>query len=154
MRLTETIREIVQECLAKGRKFFPRPLMHIHDQSDQESDFLYGVALGLKKINWEIGDPKQFLIRNGIFYLRMKRFRAMRRKFLIRCECGCKLRMSQKPCHGTMDTRTVISREIVMDPCDFILDSQLTRMIHKKRYRFGSWKQAMFSEGGYYARHS
>ena len=38
----------------------------------------------------------------------------MRRNLVIRCQCGKRLRMSQKPCHGTMDDRQVTGRSILV----------------------------------------
>jgi len=117
------VNAVVEECLKRGlpriREKF-HSYQGIHDTEDQTSDFLYGVALGLKKVKWSIGDPIEFLVNNGIFYLRTRRFRAFKKKFSITCECGKPLKMSQKPCHGTMESRSVQRREHIIDFTDLL----------------------------------
>jgi hypothetical protein len=122
MNLTsDKISVLVSESLKQGRKYFPRPLANIQDREDQESDFLYGVALGLVKarrrsFRLRSRSLVQYLVNNGIWTLRRKRFRSMRRKFVYFCQCGKQLGFNQKPCHGTMRDRVIEPFVVTVDP--------------------------------------
>jgi hypothetical protein len=119
MQLSKRMEALVSIAIKKGRRYFPRPLPSIHDAADQESDFLYGVVWGLKKARKRTfkNDEAivQFLINNGIWTVRRRRYYQMRRKLQIFCVCGKQLRMSQKPCHGTLGDRVVRARFLPID---------------------------------------
>jgi len=109
---TEEINAVVQTCLQRGKKRFPRIFPSIYNAEDALSDFLYGVAIGIKKVKqWERADPIAFLVQNGIYSIRVRRFRALGKRLIISCECGKRLKMSQAPCHGTKDTRMIHAGE-------------------------------------------
>ena len=137
---------VVTECIRRGMpriKHMFRAYQGIHDENDQLSDFLYGVALGLKKVkHWRMGDPIEFLVRNGIYYLRTRKFRAFQKKFIIRCECGKRLKMSQKPCHGTMETRSVDRLEYHIDFADPLAVQNSRGLLGVKTIQdgFGDWQ--------------
>jgi hypothetical protein len=105
--------QAVQQVRTGAAHRFFKILPGIYDENDQDSDFLEGVVLGLRRLRrnkWKAQDPVKFLVRNGLWQVRYRRYRAMKRRLLITCQCGKRLRMSQKPCHGTMADRQVRSR--------------------------------------------
>jgi hypothetical protein len=113
------VKEYVAACLKIGPKLFPKPLPTVQDEADQKSDFMYGILLGLRamrrKKKWEVGDPIKFLLRNGIWTVRRKRYRLIARRLQILCKCGKRLKISQEPCHGTMGDRIVQAKIVPMD---------------------------------------
>lgn len=123
---TSSIRELVSKSLQQGRKYFPQPLANIQDREDQESDFLYGVALGLTKMRRRRfrlkrgRNPVQYLVNNGMWTLRRKRVYFMRKRLVIHCQCGKRLKFSQKPCHGTMADRDVQAFIFTTDNDDWL----------------------------------
>ena len=112
----EDMAEIVDKCIAKGKGMFPKPLPNIHDAADQLSDFLYGIQLGMRKVRANSKDIVMYLTTQGIYYLRCKRYKALRKDMAVWCECGKKLNtIESKPCHGTMKTRTLHVKEMCVD---------------------------------------
>lgn len=115
----ERLDELVRKCLRIGKRYFPAPLYGIYDRDDAESDFMYGVVvLGLKKPWWKAGDPTKFLVNNGLWTVRRRRYRVFSRRMQVLCRCGRRLKMNnhtgsfQRPCHGTMADRIVRAREL------------------------------------------
>ena len=160
MRLKrERIDELVRACLKINRdvqeglahRFFPA-LPGIHDEADQESDFMEGVAIGVRKMrkdSWHPEDPIKFLVKNGLWRLRLRRWRAMRRKLVIQCQCGKRLRMSQKPCHGTMDDRRIRGRECpIGSTIDMVsIENELVRKALGTRRTFLTSEDVWFGAG-------
>lgn len=115
MKIPVLTDDIVRACFALGKKRFPQPLPTVYDRVDQESDFMLGLVLGSKKKWWKADNPVLFLTNNGLWTIRRRRYRLMSQKMNILCECGKKLKISQQPCHGTMDTRTVGPKTLIFD---------------------------------------
>ena len=99
--------EIVRACFQLGKKHFPKPWPTIYDRADQTSDFMLGLVHGSKRRWWKAEDPVKFLVKYGVWAIRRRRYRLLSQKFNILCMCGKKLKISQKPCHGTMADRVI-----------------------------------------------
>lgn len=115
----ERVDELVRKCLSIGRRYFPAPLYGIYDHDDAESDFMYGVVvLGLKKPWWKASDPTKFLINNGLWTVRRRRYRVFSRRLQVLCQRGHRLKMNrktgvyQRPCHGTLADRVIKAKEV------------------------------------------
>lgn len=100
---------IVMKCLFIGRKRFPISYPGIFDRNDIESAFMQGINDGLRRIQWDKGDPIQYLIASGIWRMRTERYRSMNKKFIIKCSCGRILDMGKYPCHNE-------AGELVIEP--------------------------------------
>jgi hypothetical protein len=104
--------QVVTECRERGVRRFPEPYPTIFDREDQISAFLYGVTLALYKVDWAKGDPIEFLVNNGIWYLRTQQYRAMGKRMIFKCEgCGRRLYIGDPPCHYSDGKPTGWKRE-------------------------------------------
>jgi len=93
------IASVFTECLRRAKRRFPKSLPSIFDEQDLISAWSYGFYLGWLKVDWNRGDPLEFLIANGIFYMRTLRYRTLAKKNIITCAvCGGRMKMSQKVC--------------------------------------------------------
>lgn len=100
---------ILSQCIAKGFTILPKSYPTIYDRHDQKSDFMWGLLLGIKKIDKRLSETKivEYLIRNALLHVKAKAFKAMRKALVIRCKCGRLLSKrfdsfkQIKPCHGT-----------------------------------------------------
>ena len=101
---------ILREGLKAAPKVLPKPYPCIYDRQEEESDFAYGLLLGLKKIkkSWTDAHILNFIVYNAAWYVRAKRFKALRKAMIFYCECGREIPKRNirglgtiRPCHGS-----------------------------------------------------